>query len=1114
MILEDLAVAARRNTATFLRNPVSRLCLKATLLAAWATLAFPALVLPPNKSTVHERTSHPDAARMVASASSITASRPPSLSSSPQSHSRIQPHISKLAKLPLYFEANDGQIDEQVKFVSRGRGYRLLLTASEAVIELQTAQMKSPKALLASTTAGNAKGNDENFTTQAPETVRMKFVGASAEPKIVGIDELCGKSNYFIGNDPSKWRKNVPQYGKVRYEEVYPGIDVVFYGNQNQLEFDFIVAPGADPDIIRLSFDGADKIETDQEGHLTLITSNGSVRLKKPFIYQESHGERQEISGRYVLNPASVTEDSASHSVAFELASYDPAKALVIDPGLEYSTFLGTSGLDDGNGIALDPAGNIYVVGSTGAGYRVIDVFVAKFSGDDFTLLYFTVFGGSTNGKTGVASDWGQGIAVDAGGNAYVTGRTDSSDFPTTSGAFQTSMNGDPDTFIAKLSSDGSTLLYSTRLGGSGWEAGYAVALDSDGNAYVTGQTYSTDFPVTAGAFDTVLQGLGSGVAFVAKLSADGSQVLYATFLEGGVGPDQTFTTGAAIAVDAGRNAHIAGSTIGSPAQLPTTPGAFDTSYNGKADAFVVKLNADGSQLLYSTFLGGGDNDYAGSIALDTAGSAYITGSTDSSNFPTTPGVFERTLGLHGSPFVVKLSADGSTLLYSTFFGQDAGTGGIAIDAAGNAYVVGWTCGDDFPTTDTAFNRNYGGCAIFDSVNGDAYVAKLSADGSRLLYSTFLGGSFGDQASGIALDPAGNVYVVGRTESLDFPTTQGSFEPGGGPWDAFVAKLSIVDTNVTPGTIALDANSYSVREDAGGVLVTVRRRNGKDGEVRVDYTTKDSPLRPATPGLDYTATSGTLVFADGETSKSFVVPIIDDGLFEGEERLYVALSNVQGGATLGRPNQAWLIINENDPPTPPPPPVLFTLTVEKGGSGSGTVTSDFIVGRNLSGSHIDCGSVCSISFQSGSTATLRATSTSGSTFSGWSGGGCSGTDFCRVRIFADTSVTATFTANPVIDAITVASANGGESWQRKKRQTIRWTYSGNPGNQVKIDLLKAGVLNQTISTAAPLGTGGSGSLTWTVPKKATLGSDYAIRICSVSSPSICDVSNGNFSIAK
>ena len=1099
-------MARKEHTVTSPANRLARLLFKAPLLAGLITVALPSTVLSPYSYTVHEQTSNPEA---TGTSPSVYTTKASSTASSPESGSRVQHHISKIAKLPLYFEANDGQTDEQVKFLSRGRGYRLLLTASEAVIELQTPRENSARTRLARLTPGPGDGKDMGLKTEpAPmQTVRMKFVGASADPKIAGIDQLRGKSNYFIGNDPKKWRRNIPQYAKVRYEEVYPGIDLVFYGNDGQLEFDFIVTPGADPDVIKLAFEGADKIETDDEGHLKLQTSTGSVRLKKPLIYQEADGEKREISGRYVLNPTSATENSSSHEVAFQLAAYDPEKQLVIDPGLEFSSFFGTNGLDDGNGIALDALGNIYIVGSTGSGYGDIDVFVAKFNGADFSLLYYTVFGGSTAGRAGIMGDWGWGIALDGSGNAYVTGRTDSSDFPTTSGAFQTVMNGYSDAFVAKLSSDGSTLLYSTRLGGSGWDTGYALALDSDGNAYVTGETYSTDFPVTPGAFDTVLQGLGSSVAFVAKLSADGSQVLYATFLGGSTGSEQTFTSAHAIAVDASGNAHVTGSTVGLPSHFPTTPGAFDTTIQNGQRGFVVKVNGDASQLLYSTYLGVG----TGGIALDAIGDAYVTGGGNS-DFPTTPGAFERT-AIGGGGFVVKLSPDGSTLLYSTFFSG----GAIALDAAGNAYVAAGSCGGDALTTDTGFSRNFsGGCAPFDPIGGDAHIAKLSADGSRLLYGTFLGGSFGDEANGIAVDPAGNVYVVGRTESLDFPTTPGSFQPGGGPWDAFVAKLSIVDTNVNPGTLGFAADNivYNIREDSGSAVFTVIRRNGKDGEVSVDYSTSDSNFRPATVGLDYLATSGTLVFADGETSKTFTVPILDDQLGDGEKRLYVVLSNVQGGAMLSYMNRLWVVIADNDPPPPPPPPVLFTLTVEKGGSGSGTVTSDFIVGRNLSGSHIDCGSVCSISFPSGSTATLRATSTSGSTFSGWSGGGCSGTDFCRVRIFADTSVTATFTANPVIDAITVASANGGEKWQRKKNQTIRWNYTGNPGPQVKIDLLKAGVLNQTISSGAPLGTGGTGSLTWTVPKKATLGSDYAIRICSVSSPAICDTSNGNFSIAK
>ncbi len=1103
----------KRNAATALRNRLARLVCKASFLAGLLTLAFPSTVLSPHNQTVHEKTTNPDAVGIFSSAHSIKASYLPSpIPSRPGSRSRIQPHVSKIAKLPLYFEANEGQNDEQVKFVSRGRGYRLLLSASEAVLELQTSQKKPARTRPISLTANLGDENDADFDPQTPQTVRVKFVGARAEAKITGVDELRGKSNYFIGNDPAKWRKNIPQYAKVRYEEIYPGIDLVFYGNDGQLEFDFIVAPGADSDVIRLAFEGTDRIETDQGGNLTLETSCGSLRLKKPLIYQETDGIKKEISGQYILYPTSIAEDSTPHSVAFQLASYDPAKALVIDPGLEYSTFLGWSGLDDGNGIALDPAGNVYVAGSTGAGYGVIDVFVAKFSGNDFSLLYTAIFGGTINGKQGVAGDWGRAIAVDADGNAYITGRTESEDFPTTDG---TSPNGYSDVFLTKLSSDGSSLLYSTRFGGSAQSDANAIALDTDRNAYLTGWTASSDFPTTPGAFDTVHQGSGYIDAFVAKLSADGSQLLYSTFLGGSPdsGPTDGFgtqTVGQAIAVDAGGNAHVTGSTVGlSSSQFPTTPGAFDTSYNGGYDAFVVKLNRDGSQLLYSTFLGGGGHEAGVGIALDATGNAYVTGSTDSSDFPTTSGAFERILGFNGNPFVVKLSADGSTLLFSTFFGEGTGASGIAIDAARNIYVAGTTCAEDFPTTTGALSRTLGSsCFPWEeySPSGDGFVVKLDADGSRLLYSTFLGGSAGDGVYKIAVDQAGNVYATGSTRSSDFPTTPGSFEPGGGPWDAFVAKLSVTDTDRNPGMLGFNAIGYSVREDAGSAIITVIRRNGKDGEVSVDYATTSYCCHPWlnwTPvdGLDYIGTSGTLVFAAGETIKSFTIPILDDGEHEDKEIVVVTLSNIQGGATLGGPNPIWLTINDNDGEVP----VFYTLSVTKTGTGSGTV------GAGRQG--INCGPDCSETLRSGTPVLLIASPAVGSTFAGWNGGGCSGAsnNFCEVVVNSDMTVTATFN-QPT--AITVASANGGETWQRKKKQTIRWSYSGNPGNQVKIDLLKAGVVNQTISTGASMGTSGTGSLTWTVPKKQTLGSDYAIRICSISSPSICDTSDGNFSITK
>jgi hypothetical protein len=1017
-------VPRKQDSATALRNPPARLLLTAPLFAIWMTLQFPALLspyseaksfLPNSKIFGPETTSNPKGAGMPTLTYATTGSRlPSSIPALPQNHSLTRARVSKISEsLPLYFEANYGQADEQVKFVSRGRGYALSLTPSEVVMVLHNPPEKRPAMSRQAARVGNVDRNDADLHArgrQLQTTVRMKLVGATAEPRIVGTDELPGKSNYFVGNDPKKWRKNIPHYAKVRYEKVYPGIDLVFYGNESQLEFDFIVAPGVNPDVIRIAFEGADKIDIDKEGNLTLQSSGGSVRVKKPFIYQELDGVRQEISGRYLLN-TSGTENPSSDVVAFELGSYDPTKLLVIDPGLEFSTFLGWSGLDDGDGIALDAAGNIYVVGSTGFGYGVIDVFVAKFSGYDFTPLYVTFFGGSTNGKIGVAGDWGRGIAVDAAGNAYVTGRIESSDFPTTDG---TSPNGYADAFVAKLSSDGSTLLYSTRLGGSGQSDAYAIALDPQGSAYVTGWTSSTDFPTTPGAFDTTHSGYTE--AFMVKLSADGSQLLYSTFLGGTTVSDPGGTRGLAIAVDTSGNAYVTGSTGWfSVPEFPATPGAFDTSWNGGQDAFVAKLSADGSQLLYATYIGGGAQDSGWGIALDATGNAYVTGWTESPNFPTTPGALERTHGVDvgsGDAFVVKLSTDGSRLLYSTFLGGSLGdaASGIAVDGAGNAYLIGSTCSHDFPTTAGSFSGSQiSRCGIVDlEPNGDTFVAKLSADGSRLLYSTYLGGGAGDEGTGIAVDPMGNVYVTGRTNSLNFPTTPGAFEPGGGPWDAFVAKLSIIDTDINPGTLGFDAIGYSVREDDGTAVITVIRRNGRDGEVSVDYATSDSDFTPTTARLDYVPTSGTLVFADGETRKSFTISILNDGEHEGDEGLLVTLSNVRGGATLGgNRTTVSLTIKDQDPI------FLPTLTVTKAGSGTGIVTD----GSRRFG--INCGSACSDSYLSGTSVTLTASPASGSTFAGWSGGGCSATGSCTLTITADTSVTATFN---LPTAIAIASS--------------------------------------------------------------------------------------------
>jgi len=675
-------------------------------------------------------------------------------------------------KLPLHFEANRGQTHDDVRFLSRGPGYGLYLTAGEAVLVL-------------------ARPN--------PDVVlRMSFVGVAPKPRVSGLEELPGKANYFIGNDPAKWQTNVPTYAKVQYRDVYPGIDVVYYGNQRQLEYDFVVAPGADPQRIVLDFKGVERLEIDAQGELLMHAAGGAIRQHKPVIHQDIDGMRREIAGAYVMKSA--------HQVAFQVAAYDKTRPLVIDPVLSYSTYLGGSGGDEGWGIAVDTLGNAYVTGSTsstnfptnlgsfqtafGGGYA--DAFVTKLNATGSALVYSTYLGGS--GSEG----GGFGIAVDSLGNAYVTGGTASTDFPVTPGAFQTALAGGSDAFVTKLDATGSALLYSTYLGGSGGEGGmFRIAVDSLGNAYVAGHTASTDFPVTVGAFQTAF--VGNVAAFVTKLNATGSALFYSTYLGGSTiqigGGD--FKEGIAIAVDSLGNAYVAGGTTSNT--FPTTPGAFQTTFGGGlADAFATKLNPTGSALLYSTYLGGSGYEQAFGIAVDTLGNAYVTGETGSIDFPTTVGAFQTAFGGNSDAFVTKLNATGSALLYSTYLGGGSGyeqAFGIAVDTLGNAYVSGSTTSTNFPTTLGAFQTTFGGGLI------DAFATKLNATGSALLYSTYLGGSGIDEGLGIALDTLGNAYVTGLTFSTNFPTTPGAFQTAfGGVEDAFVVKLADIGA---PATLVL-----------------------------------------------------------------------------------------------------------------------------------------------------------------------------------------------------------------------------------------------------------------------------------------------------------------------
>jgi len=658
--------------------------------------------------------------------------------------------VAAYAKLPLHFEANQGQTNEQVRFLARGSGYGLFLTPTESVLVLRK-------------------------TEGSPAVLRMKLLGANPRPVVAGREKLPGRSNYFIGNDSKKWRTNVPHYARVEYQEVYPGVDLAYYGNQGQFEYDFVVKPGADPRRIRIAIEGADAVRVDGDGNLVLSLQDGEIVERAPVVYQIVGGATKTIDGRFVL--------SGAREVAFEVGAYDRDRPLVLDPLLVYSTYLGGSDEEQGQGIAVDSVGNAYVAGFTfstnfptanplqaanGGGY---DAFVSKVNASGSALVYSTYFGGS-------GFDQGQGIAVDASGNAYVTGITQSTNFPTAN-PLQATIGGFQDAFVARLNTAGSALVYSTYLGGSDFDSGYSVAVDASGNAYVTGITQSTDFP-TASPLQAVIGG-GNNDAFVAELNAAGSALVYSTYL-GGSGDELAQD----IAVDASANAYLTGFTFSTnfPTANPVQP-----ANGGSSDAFVARVDADGSALAYSTYLGGSGSDQGTGIAVDTSGNAYVTGFTASTNFPTANPLQAANNGGLSDGFVAKVNAAGSSLVYSTylggsgpdFSGEDRGHG-IAVDASGNAYVTGVTGSANFPTANP-LQATKGG-------SNDAFVAKVNATGSLLVYSTYLGGLGGEFGYGIAVDQSGAAaYIAGFTTSTDFPTANPVQAANGGGYDAFVAKI-------------------------------------------------------------------------------------------------------------------------------------------------------------------------------------------------------------------------------------------------------------------------------------------------------------------------------------
>jgi len=687
-------------------------------------------------------------------------------------------------QMPLSFEANVGQADSSVHFLAHGSGYDLYLTGTEAVMVLSQ-KAADPVGRVSNPSGLDGPGCKPVLPTEGttPSTVvRMQVVGGNPAPAAVGLDPLPDQVNYFLGNDPVQWHTHIPTFAKVEYQNVYPGINLDYYGREGQLEYDFVVASGADPRVIHLGFTGADQLSLNAQGDLVLRAGGQDFVQHKPLVYQEVNGSRQEIPSAFALtnkNAPLTKPPLNSQDVGFALGAYDTSRPLVIDPVLSYSTYLGGSGFDEGIGIAVDPTtGDILITGDTSStNFPIanplqpnyggsVDAFVARLSADGTALVYSTYLGGSGN-------DFGAGIAVDPTmGDALVTGITNSTDFPTANPLQPNYGGGAENAFVARLSADGGALIYSTYLGGSGGDLGTGIAVDpTTGDALVTGLTYSLNFP-TANPLQPHLAGTQN--AFVARLSADGSALVYSTYLGG-----SDIDSGYGIAVDptTGDALVVGGTNSG---DFPETV-HFGPPGRG---AFVTALAPDGSALVYSAILYGG---LGNAITVDpSTGDVLVTGVTDSTDFPTANPLQPNYGGGSHDAFVARLNADGSALVYSTYLGGSGDDYGvrIAVDpTTGDALVTGFTLSSDFPTANPLQPANQG--------SSNAFIARLSADGSALVYSTYLGGSNNDGGYGIAVNPTtGDALVTGRTSSPDFPTVNPLQPNYGGGFNAFVARIS------------------------------------------------------------------------------------------------------------------------------------------------------------------------------------------------------------------------------------------------------------------------------------------------------------------------------------
>lgn len=660
-------------------------------------------------------------------------------------------------KLPLTFEDVRGRDPAPVDFRARGDGYALWLTPGEAVFALRA--------------PGEA----------TMTTLRMQILGGEHAAAGRGTRPLPGVIHRYAGNDPSTWHTDA-RFSEVRYAAVYDGIDLVYHGHQGRLEYDFVVAPGADPARIALGFSGAEQVRVTGDGALVVTAGRGELRWAAPVVYQAREGGRRSVRGRYT-----VSRDAGGRPrVGFAIGAYDRSRPLVIDPTIAYSTFLGGALNDHGSAIAVDSTGQAYVTGYTysidfpvagtplrSANAGAQDVFVSKFDAAG-ALVYSTYIGGS-------AFDEGTGIAVDGATNVYVTGNTSSTNFPVQSSPspYQSVRSGNEDVFVLKINTTGA-LQSSTYVGSTLNDHAHGIAVDDLGRPYVVGETEASTFPTTLGAYDRSYNG-GPWDAFVLRLANDFTTLSYSTYLGG-----SSYDYGKGIVLD-GYKTYVTGytSSLSSTSTFPTTAGAYDTSYNGGGDVFVTELAADGGSLLASTFVGGTGADSGEAIARGDLGHIFVTGWTSSTDYPTPAGAYDTTQNGGTDVLVTKLDPGLASLTYSTYIGGSANDYGyaISINSAAGAWVAGLTESTNFPTVSPTQ-------AGFGGGTNDAFVLRVQPTGAALNFSSYLGGLGWESAQGIAVDASNNAYVTGICSDTSFPVVAGYDLSWNGGDDAFVVKYN------------------------------------------------------------------------------------------------------------------------------------------------------------------------------------------------------------------------------------------------------------------------------------------------------------------------------------